>query len=77
MAAQSCCTLCLCVRSWFERNKHIFPASRWETYDPAVQRDRYTVHGGEVRGDKAEDTEEGSEVHSVAMAGIWSIGANL
>ena len=35
---------------WFERNKHIFPASRWETYDPAVQRERYTIHGGEVRG---------------------------
>lgn len=35
-------------RRWYERNKHIFPASRWETYDPAVQRDRYTIHGGEV-----------------------------
>lgn len=21
-------------RHWFERNKHIFPASRWETFDP-------------------------------------------
>jgi len=22
------------LRSWYERNKHIFPASRWEPYDP-------------------------------------------
>lgn len=35
-------------RRWYERNKHIFPASRWEVYDPAVKRDKYTIHGGEV-----------------------------
>jgi protein FAM50 len=37
-------------RSWYERNKHIFPASRWEVYDPNVARDGvgYTIHGGEV-----------------------------
>ena len=22
------------TRSWYDRNKHIFPASRWEVYDP-------------------------------------------
>lgn len=38
------------TRGWYERNKHIFPASRWEVYDPAVKRDAgYTVKGGEVR----------------------------
>ena len=21
-------------RAWYERNKHIFPASRWEVFDP-------------------------------------------
>ncbi|OQR98386.1 hypothetical protein THRCLA_06732 [Thraustotheca clavata] len=26
-------------RQWYEKNRHIFPASRWEIYDPAVQRD--------------------------------------
>ena len=73
-------------RHWYERNKHIFPASRWEVvrhdarfhhrwlpphsprsvashhvaalwralwtrwqYDPAVKRDRYTIHGDEIR----------------------------
>lgn len=36
-------------RRWFEANKHIFPASRWEVYDPSVVYERYTVHGGEVR----------------------------
>lgn len=24
----------ICLRSWYERNKHIFPACRWEPYDP-------------------------------------------
>jgi protein FAM50 len=36
-------------RAWYERNKHIFPASRWEVYDPAVKRDKYTIHGGEIQ----------------------------
>lgn len=35
-------------RKWYERNKHIFPASRWEVYDPKVERGGYTVHGQEV-----------------------------
>ena len=35
-------------RHWYERNKHIFPASRWEVYDPSVERGTYTIHGGEV-----------------------------
>lgn len=37
-------------RRWYERNKHIFPASRWEVYDPKVDREGvgYTIHGAEV-----------------------------
>ena len=35
-------------RRWYERNKHIFPASRWELYDPAKTYGKYTIHGGEV-----------------------------
>ena len=35
-------------RRWYERNKHIFPASRWEVYDPSVKYGGYTIHGGEV-----------------------------
>lgn len=31
------------LRSWYERNKHIFPASRWEPYDPTKSYDRYTI----------------------------------
>lgn len=31
------------LRSWYERNKHIFPASRWEAYDPAKKWDKYTI----------------------------------
>jgi len=38
-------------RRWFEKNKHIFPASRWEQYDPSVSREamKYTIHGGELK----------------------------
>lgn len=31
------------LRSWYERNKHIFPASRWEPYDPTRNYDKYTI----------------------------------
>lgn len=31
------------LRSWYERNKHIFPASRWEPYDPTKTYNKYTV----------------------------------
>jgi len=34
-------------RRWYERNKHIFPASRWEVFDPAKDYGRYTIHGDE------------------------------
>ncbi|GAB1598050.1 protein FAM50A-like [Argonauta hians] len=33
----------VCLRSWYERNKHIFPACRWEPYDPEKKWDQYTV----------------------------------
>ena len=39
-------------RKWFERNKHIFPASRWEVFDPAKDYGTYTIHGGEVNKKK-------------------------
>lgn len=32
-------------RKWYERNKHIFPASRWETYSKDKTYDTYTIHG--------------------------------
>ena len=39
----------VCDRRWYERNKHIFPASRWEIYDSSVDRtQKYTIHGEEV-----------------------------
>jgi len=31
------------TRGWYERNQHIFPASRWEVYDPNVKREKYTI----------------------------------
>ena len=39
-------------RRWYERNKHIFPASRWEIFDPAKDYGRYTIGGGEVNKGK-------------------------
>lgn len=35
-------------RRWYERNKHIFPASRWEVYDPSKEYGTYTIGGGIV-----------------------------
>jgi protein FAM50 len=35
-------------RYWYERNKHIFPASRWEVYDPARDYGSYTIGGKTV-----------------------------
>ncbi|KAF8820315.1 putative protein fam50a [Cardiosporidium cionae] len=32
-------------RKWYERNRHIFPASRWETYNPLKTYETYTTHG--------------------------------
>ena len=28
---------------WYQRNKHIFPYSRWEVFDPKVEREKYTI----------------------------------
>lgn len=30
-------------RSWYNRNKHIFPACRWEVYDPEKSYGNYTI----------------------------------
>ena len=45
----------ICERHWFERNKHIFPASRWEIYDPNVDLGDYSLHGSEVRGKRVDE----------------------
>ncbi|KAJ3405726.1 hypothetical protein HDV05_006364 [Chytridiales sp. JEL 0842] len=31
------------TRAWYEKNKHIFPASRWEVFDPSKVFDKYTI----------------------------------
>lgn len=36
-------------RKWYERNKHIFPACRWEMYSKDKTFDSYTVHGGDIQ----------------------------
>ena len=36
-------------RTWYEKNKHIFPASHWELWEPGKEYGGYTIHGGEVR----------------------------
>jgi protein FAM50 len=35
-------------RRWYDRNKHIFPASRWEIFDPSKDYGTYTIHGREA-----------------------------
>lgn len=39
-------------RSWYERSKHIFPASRWEFYDPTKEYGTYTIGGKIVQSKK-------------------------
>ena len=31
--------------TWYNRNKHIFPANRWQDYDPEKTYDKYKVRG--------------------------------
>ncbi|XP_063686075.1 protein FAM50A-A-like [Bolinopsis microptera] len=31
------------LRSWYERNKHMFPANRWKSFDPEVNWEKYTL----------------------------------
>ncbi|KAJ2744874.1 hypothetical protein GGI20_002603 [Coemansia sp. BCRC 34301] len=33
----------VCERAWYERNKHIFPANRWEVFDPSKNYGSYTI----------------------------------
>ena len=33
----------VCLRSWYDRNKTNFPASRWETFDPNAEYGRYAI----------------------------------
>ena len=42
-------------RRWYEKNKHTFPASRWEQFSWAKAKgdEPYTIHGDEVVGSKA------------------------
>jgi hypothetical protein len=67
----------VCVR--YERNKHIFPASRWEVYDPNKVWGRYTIagEGGAFDGGMAGEEEDPDITNSVAAKGIWSVGAGL
>jgi len=32
-------------RSYYNRNRHIFPASRWEVFDPQKSFSKYTIAG--------------------------------
>ncbi|KAJ2111093.1 hypothetical protein IW146_005620 [Coemansia sp. RSA 922] len=40
----------VCERSWYERNKHIFPANRWEVFDPEKNYGIYTIRDSKKRG---------------------------
>lgn len=40
------------TRAFYEKNKHIFPYSRYEVYDPKKEITTYTIHGAEVNAKK-------------------------
>lgn len=31
------------LRTWYDRNKHIYPANRWEIFDPEKDYGSYTI----------------------------------
>ncbi|KAM0749782.1 XAP5-domain-containing protein [Meredithblackwellia eburnea MCA 4105] len=35
----------VCERSWYNRSKHLFPASRWEVFNPEISRSKYSIRG--------------------------------
>ncbi|KAJ2899569.1 hypothetical protein IWW38_000919 [Coemansia aciculifera] len=35
----------VCERAWYERNRHIFPANRWEVFDAEKNYGSYTIRG--------------------------------
>ncbi|KAI8586654.1 XAP5, circadian clock regulator-domain-containing protein [Geranomyces variabilis] len=43
-------------RAWYEKNKHIFPASRWEVFDPQRDYGGYTVN--DKKAEKARKLKE-------------------
>lgn len=61
------------LRSWYEKNKHIFPASRWEPYDPEKKWDKYTVRVARIHG--CNKLEAGAELplpaFNVALRPYW------
>ena len=32
-------------RGWYEKNKHVFPSSRWENYNPNKTYEVYSIKG--------------------------------
>lgn len=36
-------------RHWYEKNKHIFPCSRWEVFDPEKKFETYTLHDADFK----------------------------
>lgn len=31
------------LRSWYDRNKHMFPANQWKSFDPEINWEKYTL----------------------------------
>lgn len=69
------------LRSWYERNKHIFPASRWEPYDPTKtytnsaavdpHKQDFTVPGkNEFTVDRDGESEEGGSLLDKLAKGL-------
>jgi len=54
------------LRSWYERNKHIFPASRWEPYDPTKTYSKYAVSGD---SDKLDFERAGGKTNEFTVGG--------
>lgn len=59
-------------RSWYEKNKHIFPASRWEIYDEKKKWEKYTI-GGDVWICCAHELRDFSIIISIIVIKLTSV----
>lgn len=78
VAAPACYVPCCCPaaapqvveKHWFERNRHIFPASRWEVFDP----EKVRPAGGALLGAHgAQHKHQAAEMHTVLASELCGV----
>ncbi|XP_072483388.1 protein FAM50A [Notamacropus eugenii] len=58
------------LKSWYGKNKHIFPASRWEPYDPEKKWDKYMARAGSAGAVCGRRRRRHPGSHGLALEGL-------